>query len=378
MRQAQLLRKQAKQEAKQKKEKPTQDEPGKCAYPSMITKQEYFAACPGGRFRDKKFPPTKESLDRLLWMLSAGDRQGRILSSCNYFQFSGPERELWDPRFNARLAWEGFFTITTRTQSGGREPLPELQPFYGVLSWPNFEAAKHVRQTLQKIQREARGYLLSNNADPIRAWERLDAYQIGRHGSNWLTRQYFDMLCHAHADSSINFSLHCIEMFDSEARSTPLAGEIGFSIGQIYTSLSGWTGERNSSSVGIVQLVLLGRWLEREGYAFWSLGHCYSPMMDYKRQLGHRVYPRQDFMQLIKRYRGPFEIAGDDASRPGRFAKLQDGQTCHEANLLQVASAELQPLSFEAQSDSVAAKQETLPPHRKSSQSKVRSSCCVS
>lgn len=26
--------------------------------------------------------------------------------------------------------------------------------------------------------------------------------------------------------------------------------------------------------------------IERRGYAFWSLGHCYSPELDYKRALG--------------------------------------------------------------------------------------------
>ena len=35
-----------------------------------------------------------------------------------------------------------------------------------------------------------------------------------------------------------------------------LAGEGGFSIGRVYTSLSGWTGERSARGVGTAQLVL--------------------------------------------------------------------------------------------------------------------------
>jgi hypothetical protein len=32
----------------------------------------------------------------------------------------------------------------------------------------------------------------------------------------------------------------------------------------------------------------------------------YSPELDYKRQLGHRVLPREDFRRLLKKYRGSF------------------------------------------------------------------------
>ena len=45
-------------------------------------------------------------------------------------------------------------------------------------------------------------------------------------------------------------------------------------------------------------------------YAFWSLGHCYSPEMDYKRQLGHRIYTRAEFRALLQRHRGPFVREG--------------------------------------------------------------------
>jgi hypothetical protein len=43
---------------------------------------------------------------------------------------------------------------------------------------------------------------------------------------------------------------------------------------------------------GTSQLVLLGLWLQRKGFAFWSLGHCYSPQLEYKRALGHRILVR--------------------------------------------------------------------------------------
>lgn len=33
-----------------------------------------------------------------------------------------------------------------------KEPLPELQPFYGVIDWHNFNAAKQVKKLLKKLR----------------------------------------------------------------------------------------------------------------------------------------------------------------------------------------------------------------------------------
>jgi hypothetical protein len=48
--------------------------------------------------------------------------------------------------------------------------------------------------------------------------------------------------------------------------------------------------------------------------------------MDYKRQLGHRIYPRKAFLTKLKQNRGPFRPT---ASNGGAFAGvLQDGEEC--------------------------------------------------
>ena len=340
--------------------------------------------------------------------------------------------QLWDPTFNARLAWEGFFTITTSGPRGSVEPLPELQPYYGVLLWAHFESSKHNRQALARLAREKRGYELSDRAHPERTWRAVDAYHREHHGTNWLTWEYFEMLRLASENRAINFTLHCIELSEAEGAgpheeaeppgplcegsrvrleglvgrsdlngrkgtalrydsqsarwevrcddvgdvrvsdapvsdasvsdarvSAPqehirvkapnlivlpptraLAGEIGFSIGGVYTSLSGWTGKRTADAVGTVQLVLLGRWLQQRGCAFWSLGHCYSPEMDYKRQLGHRIYTRAEFRALLQKHRGPFEwrTADEEAAalQCGERVNLRSGDRCGEADLLRM------------------------------------------
>ena len=184
-----------------------------------VSQNEYFDACPHGMFRDPSLPPTA-LLDLLLRALEADDEQAADLNQCNYFLFSGPQEALWDAEFNARLAWEGFFTITSRTGPRRQiEPLPELQPFYGVLLWPNFEASKHVRKALARMARAPRnGYVLSNCVDPDRTWERLEAYHKVRHTSNWLTRRYFEMMKAASDDPTVNFTLHCVELTEAPQR----------------------------------------------------------------------------------------------------------------------------------------------------------------
>ena len=294
-------------------------------YPTRISMDSYFGACPGGRFRDPSLPPTEESLALLMRVLQAEDEQAKHLNTCCYFQFSGSDEAVWDPTFNARMAWEGFFTITTQSSRHGkkssgskvmaavREPLPELQPFYGILTWPNFHAAKHVRAQLARLrrqnphkqecrqlvgsvgggtggggggQRRQRMLRVIDSAQRRDCWEHLEAYHNGeeRSGENWLSEQYFEMMVAASDNPAINFRMHTILLVDEneeEATTTALAGEIGFSVGRVYTSLSGWTATRTAEAHGTTQLVLLGLWLQARGYAFWSLGHCYSPVSEY-------------------------------------------------------------------------------------------------
>ena len=93
-------------------------------------------------------------------------RDGTIatLKHFSYYQFAGTDTQVWDPTLYARLAHAGFFTITTKRPRpaskkssttpppAASEPLAELQPFYSVVGWRQFESAKHVRRTLKRLR----------------------------------------------------------------------------------------------------------------------------------------------------------------------------------------------------------------------------------
>ena len=67
--------------------------------------------------------------------------------------------------------------------------------------------------------------------------------------------------------------------------------------------------------------------------------------MDYKRQLGHRIYTRREFLALLKKHRGSFEVEDpkllpakrEEDSAPS-FQPLFSGETCDESLLLQQPS----------------------------------------
>jgi hypothetical protein len=74
-----------------------------------------------------------------------------------------------------------------------------------------------------------------------------------------------------------------------------ISGEIGYIIGNTYTSLTGFSSrETQYKNYGTTQLVLLGQYLHQNGFTFWNLGQSYMP---YKFALGARQYDRADFLQ---------------------------------------------------------------------------------
>ena len=98
--------------------------------------------------------------------------------------------------------------------------------------------------------------------------------------------------------------------------------------------------------MGTCQLVLLGRWLQAKGFAFWSLGHCYSPEMDYKRQ-------------LVRSSHAALEARSDASLPPCYLYMLRAHQSVRRmlaAALLCRATASTRERSFDRFSSSTAAR----------------------
>ena len=89
--------------------------------------------------------------------------------------------------------------------------------------------------------------------------------------------------------------LYTIEVWNV-ATGALAGGEIGYTVGSIYTSLTGFTKE---DSAGSVQLAALGRLLSEQGFHLWDLGMG----MEYKEKIGSQPMPREAFVQEVHRVR---------------------------------------------------------------------------
>ena len=191
----------------------------------------------------------------------------------------------WSNKFYIELAKVGFISTTHETKED-LLLLPEIQYSYAVLDFKNLHISKNVKKILKKNN----CHLCFNT----RFNEVLHQFSK-QHKYNWLKGKYLSLMENIYKNESQNndFELISVELISN--KNTLIAGEIGYSIGRTYTSLSGFSSkEKEYTNYGTLQLVLLAQHLEKSGFDFWNLGH---PHMEYKRNLGSHTLSRGDFLK---------------------------------------------------------------------------------
>lgn len=78
-----------------------------------------------------------------------------------------------------------------------------------------------------------------------------------------------------------------------------VAGELGYTVGSSYTSLSGFR-LSDANGAGTVQCCAVAKLLLRCGFQMWDLGMG----MTYKYELGAKDVPRSEFLSHLSRMRG--------------------------------------------------------------------------
>jgi Leu/Phe-tRNA-protein transferase len=190
--------------------------------------------------------------------------------------------EDFSPEYYIAQAKAGFIAVTDSFE--GRELLlPEIQFSYAILHFDDLHISRNVRRILKRKDPQL---TISTHIDSVVA--KIQSY----HRNCWLTPRYHAML---KATQMIDDNFQLISAFLEEG-GEPVAGEIGYIIGNTYTSLSGFSSrEKLYRDYGTTQLVLLGRYLQENGFAFWNMGQTYMP---YKFHLGARQYDRTGFLHL--------------------------------------------------------------------------------
>uniref|UniRef100_A0A6B2LBH0 Leucyl/phenylalanyl-tRNA--protein transferase n=1 Tax=Arcella intermedia TaxID=1963864 RepID=A0A6B2LBH0_9EUKA len=112
---------------------------------------------------------------------------------------------------------------------------------------------------------------------------------VAKHGDNWLCpmiRKSFKYI--ALHPQQFDIKIYSIEIWKDGCL---VAGELGYTVGTIYTSL---TGAYLLSGTGSIQLAALGKFLRSRGFEYWDFGMA----MDYKLALGGKPMLREKWLSL--------------------------------------------------------------------------------
>ena len=199
----------------------------------------------------------------------------------------------WSPDFYIQLAKQGFITTAILLSEEPSFPvlLPEIQRSYAILDWKNRRMSRSMKRWMASEDFGNQEYRLSlyHELKPI-----LDGiHQI--HGPNcWVIPSYQKLLQTLIQETWDNFEIIPVGLVNSEGQL--IAGEIGYRIGNTYTSLTGFhdRSERVHNHAGKLQLHLLAQHFEKQGLEFWNLGH---PGMQYKTDMGAMNTQRDKFLK---------------------------------------------------------------------------------
>ena len=181
--------------------------------------------------------------------------------------------------------------------------LPQIQKSYCVLQFKNLLANnKRIIKKLRKSKR--RLHLRVNHSfDCV-----VDSIHTSHESKSWLSPMYRHlakqlfrkgrMEIDVGPDGKIvTFQMCSIELYCDEDL---VAGEIGYSTGSVFTSLTGFIKrleEYENLSIGLIQVLSLGRLLERTNFSFLNLGQPpQGSHMLYKAQIGGKEISRDAFL----------------------------------------------------------------------------------
>lgn len=213
----------------------------------------------------------------------------------------------WDPDFYLGLARAGFICIAFEHPDLGPLLIPEMQSDYAILDWPDLRCSRSLQRLLRSDRLAAEGVELRVTGDPGPVLERLRAY----HPETWILDRYEALVRELPSRDDPGFAIRSVELW-SRRREALVAGELGYTVGRSYTSLSGFCNRDDPGlrHFGTLQLYLLASRLRDCGYDFWNLGQT---QQDYKLALGARAVPRAAFLArwMETRDREPAAALGD-------------------------------------------------------------------
>jgi hypothetical protein len=175
----------------------------------------------------------------------------------------------FSPAFYISLAQAGFISVS-HTQGDAQYLLPEMQFEYAILDFKNL----HISKKVLKLLKDDTQYTFTTNKHFNEVLTAINTY----HEECWISGKYLELLqeLKLSQNDTIDFELCSFEVCNNQGEL--IAGEVGYMINNIYTSLSGFTLKDKKYN----------------NYSFWNMGH---PYMQYKIDLGAKVISRKEFLQ---------------------------------------------------------------------------------
>lgn len=209
----------------------------------------------------------------------------------NYIYPNMQENYYWSDDYSAEFyitaAQCGFIT-TSMYKEEKLILLPEIQFEYALMKFDEIKISKKIRKLINENK-----YELKINQRTKEVYKKI----INYHKDSWLNDEYINILnsINDKYNQVSNFKFYSVELVEKETNLL-ISGEIGYQIGTIYTSLTGFTNrDKKYNNCGKLQLVLLNYYLKDNGLKLWNLGH---PQLQYKIDLGAKIYNRADFLKL--------------------------------------------------------------------------------
>ena len=199
----------------------------------------------------------------------------------------------FDPSFIARLAKEGFLPMSGQIFADLICLLPKLHK-ERCLMILNLDELK--------INNGARKRAKQFNFTVDQNFNQVIAGCQQQHGEHcWfyapLTAAYRHIFQQNKEGGVDGVRLHSCEIWSKETGEL-VGGELGYAVGGVYTSLSGFR-QPGSKSAGSIQCCCTAILLQRLGFSMWDLGMG----MKYKLDLGAKNITRINFLEYLNEYR---------------------------------------------------------------------------
>jgi Leu/Phe-tRNA-protein transferase len=208
----------------------------------------------------------------------------------------------WNVEFYVIQAIRGFIAVGHSIDDAKQVLLPQIQYSYCVFDFSKI----YIHHRMIKRIRRMHGWKICVNRDFRGTVDKINEY----HSKIWLTSEYRSLAIHLNQCGSLILSLpgileeHAFRMCSVELYDDSdnlVAGELGYTIGCVFTSLTGFCKREKRVSIGKIQILCMARILEIAGFEFLNLGQPpQNGHMQYKEELGGVEVSRSDFLERWK------------------------------------------------------------------------------